>query len=546
MDLHVSATKDKDGTFKCPSCRQTCIVPKGGVSELPKNFFASNLLDIVPSAALRELESMREEVQCKHSGQQAGPGLHGDAVVFCTQCDAYLCDTCVEAHKVFDPLKGHNLMSVNEKERRDVQKVPRCHHHPGYEVNWYCKRCEIPACSECILENHSSCDRETLSVVAERFRGDLQDVSGKTAKHLAALDLIARDPETNKVKMEEELDRVDKDITEEKEAICKLVEERAQELRKKVETARKETRKNITEAVDALKILRENSSKIKLCAQALCTAQAQFTFRTAVQAPNIKEQFLRQQQVSVSSVAWNMDRQNCELGQLSAPDFMGTASMEGSNPVKMDVGIGRLGRVTGIIPIKFDGFHYISCIAPIYSNAICVTHYVEEYIWVYTDTGELRRKFQIPGVRCIWGMVMINGEKGQLALVDGTQSKVHLVTLSSNLKVVDCITKDASFAPECISITGGGEVVVCRRNDKRCAVLTTDGEVLHDIQLNIPGEKVSLQCVTKLSSGYLVCEYRSRIIFFTSANGDVLSTSNCCKDPLHPIQTFSRYVLISD
>lgn len=92
-------------------------------------------------------------------------------------------------------------------------------------------------------------------------------------------------------------------------------------------------------------------------------------------------------------------------------------------------------------------------IAPIYQSMICVAHYSEASILVYTVDGQLKQMFEIPGLEQIYGMVAIDGNHGQIALVDGKQEKVRFVTLSEDVEILQHSTTAVPMVASNISMT---------------------------------------------------------------------------------------------
>lgn len=68
------------GTFRCPICRETITLPRGGVSALPPSFLVNQLLDLM-------LRQRREVIpKCsQHPSQE---------LLFCETCDSVFCTLC--------------------------------------------------------------------------------------------------------------------------------------------------------------------------------------------------------------------------------------------------------------------------------------------------------------------------------------------------------------------------------------------------------------------------------------------------------------------
>ena len=116
-----------------------------------------------------------------------------------------------------------------------------------------------------------------------------------------------------------------------------------------------------------------------------------------------------------------------------------------------------------------------------YGNMVCVAHY-DEFLWVYTGDGDFRRKVSIPEIKEIYGVVAVDGKRGNLAVVGG-RHKVHFVTLSADLEIQQHTTKGVPLVADSISLSGQRQLIVGDSTKKKFAVLPADSdEPLHTVQ----------------------------------------------------------------
>ena len=120
-------------------------------------------------------------------------------------------------------------------------------------------------------------------------------------------------------------------------------------------------------------------------------------------------------------------------------------------------------KITSLQPplqiINLQSSSIVGGIAPIYGNMVCVAHYEDEFLWVYTGDGDLRRKVSIPEIGWIYGVVAVDGKQGKLAVVGYTR-QVHFVTLSADLEVQQHTTKDVPLEAWSISLSGQRQLIV--------------------------------------------------------------------------------------
>lgn len=131
--------------ISCPECRYEHPLPIGG----PKAFLTDyTVLDIV------DIHTWTSSIQQKRHFCGVCEAL-GIMDTFCTQCDAFLCMNCAEAHKVMTIFNSHqasltqDLLSVIQNPK---PRVIRCQQHPAIVVNMYCSTCNQLICQDCLSQ----------------------------------------------------------------------------------------------------------------------------------------------------------------------------------------------------------------------------------------------------------------------------------------------------------------------------------------------------------------------------------------------------------
>ncbi|KAI8487478.1 hypothetical protein Bbelb_347120 [Branchiostoma belcheri] len=102
-------------SMSCPNCRKDVKLPDTGVRGLPENFWVSNLRQVLSERReleVRELGMRREGRECTiHEGEQLR--------YFCTRCDVTVCSECmIQGHKNHDVTR---LADVLEQQRAKVK-----------------------------------------------------------------------------------------------------------------------------------------------------------------------------------------------------------------------------------------------------------------------------------------------------------------------------------------------------------------------------------------------------------------------------------------
>ena len=80
------------------------------------------------------------------------------AISYCTDCLAYLCDFCQQAHKRLKIYRAHNVTPVDQLSPEKVASLKtsdlKCDTHPNESLNIYCKSCCLLVCCQCLIAHH--------------------------------------------------------------------------------------------------------------------------------------------------------------------------------------------------------------------------------------------------------------------------------------------------------------------------------------------------------------------------------------------------------
>lgn len=80
------------------------------------------------------------------------------AVARCTDCSHFLCSNCNSAHEFMRCFENHRVVPFDalrsSKEKAAVHKPIFCSRHVGESLKFYCCKCEVGACTECLTVDH--------------------------------------------------------------------------------------------------------------------------------------------------------------------------------------------------------------------------------------------------------------------------------------------------------------------------------------------------------------------------------------------------------
>ncbi|KAK7479335.1 hypothetical protein BaRGS_00029413 [Batillaria attramentaria] len=160
--------------FRCPQCRRDVCVPRGGVAELPVNFFVRSLQD--------ELGGETVVGPCQVCQRGAVTSQYR-----CLECDLDICHFCIHEHRL---VKHKDSSTVNILRMEvstmggGVQGVANrtCNIHSEEMVQLFCETCQHPVCVSCSCGEHRKHKVLPLAQKLHKSRNSLQQQLEKLTK----------------------------------------------------------------------------------------------------------------------------------------------------------------------------------------------------------------------------------------------------------------------------------------------------------------------------------------------------------------------------
>ena len=149
---------ERNHSITCPICRTSFQFQLEDLLDLPTDSFLLS--------ALNKEEDFTNLVQSKQKKQKliCSDGKN-EAIKYCLDCEAYLCEICVSTHEILKGTRNHQLDSINMKEKKISQHfIPQiyCPNHQQKEIELFCDECRLPICTACV-DQHSTHKINSLS-----------------------------------------------------------------------------------------------------------------------------------------------------------------------------------------------------------------------------------------------------------------------------------------------------------------------------------------------------------------------------------------------
>ena len=223
--------KEKNSTVMCPQCREKHTLPETGAGELPEFLIFFQLVTLLEVYKA----GLSQPLACGN-GRDSNP-----ASGRCLECDTYLCESCLELHKMLVSSRKHATVTLDEIKESTGKCLCRprdCTIHKK-ELEVYCGTCSKVICDDCAKNDHKSHERVIISDIQDEARKSL----GEILKNLRKL------PEKAKAKKEEAAALIERQREEARaihekvdntiEGLVQLLKERQVEIHKEIDAQAK-------------------------------------------------------------------------------------------------------------------------------------------------------------------------------------------------------------------------------------------------------------------------------------------------------------------
>ena len=175
-------------TLHCQTCKKNISLPKGGVSDLPRNL---RLSFNVETAGYQARLTSGSAISC----DSCVDSTSGSAVAFCTDCCEFLCKSCREFHRRSKRTLKHEVHEISEKKRTNFTQSMKSREfyctepkHENEVLKFYCKTCDQLICRDCVLIKHKAHEHTDLSEIAKEQRGEMKSLLEPASEAMVTLD----------------------------------------------------------------------------------------------------------------------------------------------------------------------------------------------------------------------------------------------------------------------------------------------------------------------------------------------------------------------
>ena len=241
----------------CLKCRNETMVPPGGVKDLPSNYFMNRLIN---KLSLNHKLKNETELRCEECDED------DPVIVFCTDCELFLCHFCKESHKYSKSRCSHNLISLTElRSNKDLiqskSKFPTCQEH-DLELEYYCETCEKLVCVQCSGE-HEGHKYDVVKKFSDRYENKLNKITASIEVMIEDLSKVHNSIENMRTTIRQQGDEVSEEIDLYYDEVFQKLLEQKEKVKQKVRETVLQKEKALTRQLEEVIYAREDIVKIK-------------------------------------------------------------------------------------------------------------------------------------------------------------------------------------------------------------------------------------------------------------------------------------------
>ena len=156
------------GHVACPECQVKHPVPKKGFTS---HFVLERMVEHLTIHEAAEEKEGSNKVACE-SGLDTNPPAGR-----CVDCQAYLCQQCIDLHKKQKITMRHQIVNqaeIKEGALTSIDKKHMCPEHEGEELKLFCKTCREVICRDCTFDAHQKHEYVLVKNIKEELVQELQ------------------------------------------------------------------------------------------------------------------------------------------------------------------------------------------------------------------------------------------------------------------------------------------------------------------------------------------------------------------------------------
>ena len=522
------AGNNGNNIIKCPLCKETSPVPKGGLKKVKNNYF---LQDLVGRLNKKDTKFEGRGIECStdYCGQPS--------VQYCTEGCGHLCNDCFRYHKRSKGSKNHCVVPTDKVPGLDPVRLNEvvplyCKIHPRNIVDQFCVDCDLSACGTCLLRNHRHHNLVDLTEQAETSRKQLENILKETDVTIKLIDEQIADREKHTIQSSDDIHNTKQEINKVIDGMINKLNKQRTQLFTSLDQIENEKEKVVMSVRDgqefnkaAVTSLRAYTDNVlrrgRDCdrVQQVCYIQSRLVSVNTARTPSFVWDYHDKQGVSSRgdvTVARVSIKTDVTESEAVAGSVRGAGAETGAVSERI---------VTKIPMIEQCGVAGLVVMA----QTLWAVHNGKSSLHAYPVTSPQQpQTLSVKGLSRPYDMVRLPPGQSQLVISDSNNRQLMFIKLAQRDGVWRMTSQRSvkfSGTPFGLGVSGD-QLLVCDAT-KIHVLSTSDGET-H--RVNMPQGVWATKAVAQLTSpGYVVMDRANKQVVMVTEEGDVQHTYRCQK-----------------
>ena len=540
----------------CPICRKVTTLPDGDLTNLPPNFFMDNLKELITKETDGDEDEMN--VTASDDGEVMICSLEdcqGEAVMYCTVCQEYLCQTCNDEHAASRITRKHQTITPAEVKGKMTSST-KSHHpcgiHSDQMLNVYCKTCEEIICFECFNTDHSDHHITSLRPFVKPCEERLDTLLKKIDKLLKCVDLARQTSQQQVDKAQHHIVSLKTQVSSTFTDIREKLAQQEERLMSELDRAATRVNKVVLSIQDEQQLAEVNLESIRFLGESL--SKEGDVYDQVSNLPSLEEAVEKRWRTEIPGVVWmeqsDQDEKKINLSDvdhltltetsdtttvlprldLDGRDMVtaflerdtttdqaqsgGAASFTDPASNKADQHASESGEINRF---RLGSMVYGICM---YNNHIFLVNYGGE-VFIYSSNCHLVRKHVMQGIKGLCDVTLMTHDDGDKLIITGDEPhSLHYVLVQSagdTCTLGTTHSKKISYDPWGLCVNHNNNLVVADRSNERLHVYNSSGDEINTIKL--PSGFNPVYLASDPSGGYIVTGGSSEQIICIDGQG---------------------------
>ena len=497
----------------CPICRKVTTLPEGDLTTLPPNFFMDNLKDLITKETDGDIDMTEKDKVSVSADREALvcslEDCQGEAVMYCTVDQEYLCQPCADEHAVGRFSRKHKTITADEANEVNTDSNHLCGQHPNHVLDFHCKTCDVIVCHACINFAHNDHHITSLHPFVKPCEDRLDAIMKRIDKLLKCVDLARQTSQQQIDKAQHHIVSLKTQVTSTFTHIREKLTQQEERLMSDLETAATRMNKVASSTQDEQQLAEVNLESLCFLGKNLLTGDV---YDQMINLPNLEEAVEKRWRTEIPGLVWKDQSDQDEKINMSDVDHLTLTETSHTTSVLPCLEEGAV-NVTGAVCDKPDQqtseteedgeitrFNVGGGVRGIchYNTTIFTVKYVDSSLHMYSSTGVLIRKQVMNGMKYPWDLTLMSRDDGdKLIITDYNTKCLHLVpvkTVGDKCELGTTQIQKLNYRPSS----------TCVNNQNNLVVADIDGESLH--VYNNSGQNNSVKLPSGVSPRYLTAD----------------------------------------